>query len=159
MHFDRSQNAFSQALELMTGGVNSPVRAFQSVGGTPLFIDHAQGDTITDIDGNTLIDYVCSWGPGILGHAHPQVIQAVQKACVDGLTFGAPTRKESTLAQLVQQCYPAIEKLRLVNSGTEACMSAIRAARGYTHRDYIIKCIGVTMVIPMGYWSKPDRVY
>ncbi|RNM29375.1 glutamate-1-semialdehyde-2,1-aminomutase [Absicoccus porci] len=142
MHFDYSQQAFALASTLMPGGVNSPVRAFQSVGGTPLFINHAKGDKVTDIDGNTFIDYVCSWGPGILGHAHPQVIQAVQKACVDGLTFGAPTRKESTLAQLVQQCYPAIEKLRLVNSGTEACMSAIRAARGYTHRDYIIKCIG-----------------
>lgn len=142
MHFDHSEKAFAQASELMPGGVNSPVRAFQSVGGTPLFIDHAQGDKVTDIDGNTFIDYVCSWGPGILGHAHPQVIQAVQKACSQGLTFGAPTQKESELAQLVQQAYPAVEKLRLVSSGTEACMSAIRAARGYTHRDYIIKCIG-----------------
>ncbi|MDX8417259.1 glutamate-1-semialdehyde 2,1-aminomutase [Absicoccus intestinalis] len=142
MHFDHSEKAFAQASELMPGGVNSPVRAFQSVGGTPLFIDHAQGDKVMDIDGNTFIDYVCSWGPGILGHAHPQVIQAVQKACSQGLTFGAPTQKESELAQLVQQAYPAVEKLRLVSSGTEACMSAIRAARGYTHRDYIIKCIG-----------------
>lgn len=142
MHFDHSEKAFAQASELMPGGVNSPVRAFQSVGGTPLFIDHAQGDKVTDIDDNTFIDYVCSWGPGILGHAHPQVIQAVQKACSQGLTFGAPTQKESELAQLVQQAYPAVEKLRLVSSGTEACMSAIRAARGYTHRDYIIKCIG-----------------
>lgn len=142
MHFDHSEKAFAQASELMPGGVNSPVRAFQSVGGTPLFIDHAQGDKVMDIDGNTFIDYVCSWGPGILGHAHLQVIQAVQKACSQGLTFGAPTQKESELAQLVQQAYPAVEKLRLVSSGTEACMSAIRAARGYTHRDYIIKCIG-----------------
>lgn len=142
MHFDHSEKAFAQASALMPGGVNSPVRAFQSVGGTPLFIDHAQGDKVMDIDGNTFIDYVCSWGPGILGHAHPQVIQAVQEACSQGLTFGAPTQKESELAQLVQQAYPAVEKLRLVSSGTEACMSAIRAARGYTHRDYIIKCIG-----------------
>ena len=93
MHFDHSEKAFAQASELMPGGVNSPVRAFQSVGGTPLFIDHAQGDKVMDIDGNTFIDYVCSWGPGILGHAHPQVIQAVQKACSQGLTFGAPTQK------------------------------------------------------------------
>ena len=142
MHFDYSQQAFALASTLMPGGVNSPVRAFQSVGGTPLFINHAKGDKVTDIDGNTFIDYVCSWGPGILGHAHPQVIQAVQEACAQGLTFGTPTQKESELAQLVQQAYPTVEKLRLVSSGTEACMSAIRAARGYTHRDYIIKCIG-----------------
>lgn len=142
MRITQSQGLFEESVKWIPGGVNSPVRAFQSVGRTPLFIDHAAGSHITDVDGNAYLDYVCSWGPGILGHAHPQVVEAVQKACVDGLTFGAPTKKELILAQLICEAMPAIEKVRLVSSGTEAVMSAIRAARGYTKRDLIIKFKG-----------------
>lgn len=126
----------------MPGGVNSPVRAFNAVGRNPLFIDHAKGDRITDVDGNEFIDYVCSWGPGILGHAYPRVIEAVQRACTDGLTYGAPTAKESQLAEIIISKVPGVEMVRLVNSGTEAVMSAVRAARGYTGRDLIIKFTG-----------------
>lgn len=138
----KSDALFAQAKTLMPGGVNSPVRAFNAVGRTPLFIDHAAGDRITDVDGNEFIDYVCSWGPGILGHAHPKAIEAVKQACDGGLTFGAPTERESELAELIQDGYPLVEKVRLVNSGTEAVMSAVRAARGYTGRDLILKFIG-----------------
>lgn len=137
-----SKVLFEKSLEKIPGGVNSPVRAFCSVGGSPLFIKSAKADRIYDVDGNEFIDYVCSWGPGILGHAHPQVIEAVQRACVDGLTFGAPTEKELELAELITDAMPSIEKVRLVNSGTEATMSAIRTARGYTGRDMIIKFRG-----------------
>ena len=139
MNTQQSEQLFEVSRKKIPGGVNSPVRAFGAVGRTPLFIKNAKGSHITDEDGNTYIDYVCSWGPGILGHAHPQVIEAVQKACADGLTFGAPTRKEYELAELICEAMPSIEKVRLVNSGTEATMSAIRTARGYTGRDYIIK--------------------
>lgn len=126
----------------MPGGVNSPVRAFFAVHRNPLFIDHVKGSKIIDVDGNEYIDYVCSWGPGILGHADERVIEAVQKACEKGLTFGAPTEKEYILAELVQEIMPSMEMLRLVNSGTEAVMSAIRAARGFTGRDKIVKFRG-----------------
>ena len=139
---ENSKVLFEKSLEKIPGGVNSPVRAFGSVGGSPLFIKSANADHIYDVDGNEFIDYVCSWGPGILGHAHPQVIEAVKKACVDGLTFGAPTKKELELAELITDAMPSIEKVRLVNSGTEATMSAIRTARGYTGRDMIIKFRG-----------------
>ena len=142
MNTQQSEQLFKASQEKIPGGVNSPVRAFGAVGRTPLFIKNAKGSHITDEDGNTYIDYVCSWGPGILGHAHPQVIEAVQKACADGLTFGAPTRKEYELAELICEAMPSIKKVRLVNSGTEATMSAIRTARGYTGRDYIIKFKG-----------------
>ena len=136
MNTQQSEQLFKASQEKIPGGVNSPVRAFGAVGRTPLFIKNAKGSHITDEDGNTYIDYVCSWGPGILGHAHPQVIEAVQKACADGLTFGAPTRKEYELAELICEAMPSIKKVRLVNSGTEATMSAIRTARGYTGRDF-----------------------
>lgn len=142
MNTSRSEELYRIALDLMPGGVNSPVRAFGSVGRNPLFIDHAKGSYIYDVDGNKFIDYVCSWGPGILGHAHPEVIEAVVKACFDGLTFGAPTGKENKLAALIRDCVPSMEMVRMVNSGTEATMSAIRAARGYTGRDKIIKFKG-----------------
>ncbi|MBQ7429491.1 MAG: glutamate-1-semialdehyde 2,1-aminomutase [Butyrivibrio sp.] len=142
MNITRSQELFNHACTLMPGGVNSPVRAFNAVGRNPLFIDHAKGDRITDVDGNEFIDYVCSWGPGILGHAYPRVIEAVQRACTDGLTYGAPTAKESQLAELIISKVPGVEMVRLVNSGTEAVMSAVRAARGYTGRDLIIKFTG-----------------
>ena len=141
-NMENSKVLFEKSLEKIPGGVNSPVRAFASVGGSPLFIKSANADHIYDVDGNEFIDYVCSWGPGILGHAHPQVIEAVKKACVDGLTFGAPTKKELELAELITDAMPSIEKVRLVNSGTEATMSAIRTARGYTGRDMIIKFRG-----------------
>lgn len=138
----KSEELYKEALGLMPGGVNSPVRAFGAVGRNPLFIDHAKGAYVYDVDGNALIDYVCSWGPGILGHAHLEVIEAVVKACYDGLTFGAPTGKENTLAQMIKDCVPSMEMMRMVSSGTEATMSAIRAARGYTGRDKIIKFKG-----------------
>lgn len=142
MKIEKSEKLFAQSKQVIPGGVNSPVRAFQAVGRTPLFIKSAAGSHITDVDGNTYIDYVCSWGPGILGHAHPQVIEAVQRACADGLTFGAPTEKEYILAEMIREAMPSMDKVRLVNSGTEATMSAIRTARGYTGRDYIIKFKG-----------------
>lgn len=142
MNISMSEKLFEQSKAVIPGGVNSPVRAFRAVGRNPLFIQSARGSQITDVDGNTFIDYVCSWGPGILGHAHPQVIESVQRACADGLTFGAPTKKEYVLAEMIREAMPAMEKVRLVNSGTEATMSAIRTARGYTGRDYIIKFKG-----------------
>ncbi len=142
MHTEQSETLYKKACTLMPGGVNSPVRAFRSVGHTPLFIRSAKGDKLLDEDGNEWIDYVCSWGPGILGHAHPVVVEKVRQAALDGLTFGAPTKKETELAELVRHCMPSMEKLRLVNSGTEAVMSAVRAARGYTGRDKIVKFRG-----------------
>lgn len=138
----KSDDLFEQSKKRMPGGVNSPVRAFFAVKRNPLFIDHAKGSKIVDVDGNEYIDYVCSWGPGILGHADDRVIEAVQKACEKGLTFGAPTEKEYILAELVQQIMPSMEMMRLVNSGTEAVMSAIRAARGFTGRNKIVKFCG-----------------
>ena len=138
----KSEELYKIALDLMPGGVNSPVRAFGAVGRNPLFIDHAKGSYVYDVDGNKFIDYVCSWGPGILGHSHPEVLEEVVKACFDGLTFGAPTGKENQLAQFVQECVPSMEMMRMVSSGTEATMSAIRAARGFTGRDKIIKFKG-----------------
>lgn len=142
MKTERSEQLYKASCERMPGGVNSPVRAFYNVGRTPFFIERASGSSITDADGNTYIDYVCSWGPGILGHAHPRVIDAVQRACFDGLTYGAPTEKELVLADLVHQCMPSMEMMRMVNSGTEAVMSAIRVARGYTGRGMVVKFKG-----------------
>lgn len=139
---EKSQELFARAKKHIPGGVNSPVRAFGSVGRTPRFIQSAKGDRITDVDGNEMIDYVCSWGPGILGHAHPLVLEAVKDACDQGLSFGAPTTREVELAELIAELVPSMEVSRLVNSGTEAVMSAIRAARGYTGRDKIIKFKG-----------------
>lgn len=142
MNTAKSQQLFGKAKELIPGGVNSPVRAFGAVGGQPFFVEHAEGAWIVDVDGNRYIDYVCSWGPGILGHAHPRVIEAVKKVCEKGLTFGAPTAGEVELAELICTCVPHIETVRLVSSGTEAVMSAVRVARGYTGRDKIIKFEG-----------------
>ena len=138
----RSEQLFEEAKKHIPGGVNSPVRAFGAVGRTPRFIASARGDRIRDVDGNEMIDYVCSWGPGILGHAHPRVIRAVQQACEEGLTYGAPTEKEVRLAELIAELIPSMEVSRLVSSGTEAVMSAVRVARGYTKRDKIIKFKG-----------------
>lgn len=142
MKIQKSIVLFEQAKKRIPGGVNSPVRAFGAVGGSPLFIDHAKGSRIIDVDGNAYIDYVCSWGPCILGHAHPQVVEAVQRACTEGLSFGAPTRKEVVLADMIHEAMPTMEKVRLVSSGTEAVMSAVRVARGYTGRDFILKFKG-----------------
>jgi glutamate-1-semialdehyde 2,1-aminomutase len=126
----------------MPGGVNSPVRAFKAVGGTPFFVARGEGCYLWDVDGNRFIDFVCSWGPLILGHAHPEVVAAVKEAVERGTTYGAPTELEVALAEKIQQAFPSMEMLRLVNSGTEATMSAIRAARGYTGRKKIVKFEG-----------------
>lgn len=142
LHLEKSQAAFAEAKTLMPGGVNSPVRSYQRVDCDPPFIDHAKGSKIYDIDGNEYIDYVGSWGPMVVGHAHPKVVEALQKAVEKGTSYGAPTLLESDLAKMVMSVYPSIEKIRMVNSGTEATMSALRAARGYTGRDKIIKFIG-----------------
>ncbi|MBW0454639.1 MAG: glutamate-1-semialdehyde 2,1-aminomutase [Candidatus Kinetoplastibacterium crithidii] len=133
---------FKKASRFIPGGVNSPVRAFLSVGGTPKFIEKASGPYIWDIEGKKYIDYVGSWGPAILGHAHPEVIEAVTKAAKDGLSFGAPTKGEVILAEMLVSRIPSIDKIRLVNSGTEATMTAIRLARGYTGRTKIVKFEG-----------------
>ncbi|SDI13795.1 glutamate-1-semialdehyde 2,1-aminomutase [Pseudobutyrivibrio sp. 49] len=137
-----SHDFFEDAKQHIPGGVNSPVRAFRSVGQDPLFIDHAKGSHIFDVDGNEYVDYVCSWGPMILGHAYQPVIDAVKAACDNGLSYGAPTQKETVLAKLILEAVPFMDKVRLVNSGTEAVMSAIRVARGYTGKDKIIKFRG-----------------
>lgn len=142
MKTDKSKELYKKAKIFMPGGVNSPVRACNAVGRTPLFIERASGDKIYDVDGNEYIDYICSWGPNILGHSCPEVIEAVIKSCERGLTFGACHEGEIELAELIKKHIPSMEMLRLVNSGTEAVMSAIRAARGYTHRDKIIKFEG-----------------
>lgn len=137
-----STSLFNRAQQVIPGGVNSPVRAFKGVGGTPVFIQKAAGAYITDTDGKQYIDYVGSWGPMVLGHNHPAIIDAVLQAVPNGLSFGAPTEGEITLAELVCQLVPSIEMVRMVSSGTEATMSAIRLARGYTKRDKIIKFEG-----------------
>ena len=138
----KSQKAFLQAKDLIPGGVNSPVRSFQAVGGTPPFIASGQGATLTDIDGNTYIDFCQSWGASILGHAHPDVVSAVQKAVAKGTSFGAPTLQETKLAELVINAVPSVEQVRFVNSGTEATMSAVRLARAFTGRTKIMKFDG-----------------
>jgi glutamate-1-semialdehyde 2,1-aminomutase len=137
-----SHDFFEDAKQHIPGGVNSPVRAFRAVGLNPLFIDHAKGSHIFDVDGNEYIDYVCSWGPMILGHGYQPVIDAVKAACDNGLSYGAPTEKETVLAKLILEAVPFMDKVRLVNSGTEAVMSAIRVARGYTGKEKIIKFRG-----------------
>ncbi len=138
----RSQVLFEEAQQLIPGGVNSPVRAFRGVGGNPVFIDHAIGPYLYDVDGNRYLDYVQSWGPMILGHGHPAVLEAVTRASLRGFSFGAPTEAESALARLVIESVPSIEMVRFVNSGTEATMSALRLARAFTGRSKIIKFSG-----------------
>ncbi len=140
--YPRSAEAFSEARRYLPGGVNSPVRAFGGVGLKPLFIDRAKGAKIYDIDGNAYIDYVGSWGPMILGHAHPAVVRAINRAARKGTSYGAPTLAETELAQKIRDAFWSIEKLRLVSSGTEAVMTAIRLARGYKRKDLIIKMAG-----------------
>ncbi|TQS76157.1 glutamate-1-semialdehyde-2,1-aminomutase [Ornithinibacillus gellani] len=140
--FTNSIDAYKEAVDLMPGGVNSPVRAFKSVGMNPIFMDHAKGSKIVDIDGNTYIDYVLSWGPLLLGHADERVVKGLAEAAAKGTSFGAPTLLENKLAQLVIDRVPSIEMVRMVNSGTEATMSVLRLARGYTGRDKILKFEG-----------------
>ena len=138
----KSENLYAQAQQLIPGGVNSPVRAFNGVGGVPLFIERADGALLYDVDGKAYIDYVGSWGPMVLGHNHPAIRHAVIEAAERGLSFGAPTEMEVKMAELVTQLVPTMDTVRMVNSGTEATMSAIRLARGFTHRDKIIKFEG-----------------
>src|SRR5271165_4200655 len=142
MNRSKSEALFAQSQKLIPGGVNSPVRAFRSVGGTPAFIARGEGSRIFDVDGNEYIDYVCSWGPLVLGHRPKVVIDALQEVLEIGTSFGAPTGRELELAQLINQCVPSVEMVRLVNSGTEATMSALRVARGFTGRNLTIKFEG-----------------
>ena len=138
----RSEQLFAQALTYIPGGVNSPVRAFRAVGGQPFFVNKAKDARIWDVDGHEYIDYVCTWGPSILGHCHPKIIQAVQQTAEHGTSFGIPNPLEVTLAKLICSAVPSVQKVRMCNSGTEATMSAIRLARGFTRRDKIIKFEG-----------------
>jgi glutamate-1-semialdehyde 2,1-aminomutase len=138
----RSEALFAEASAVLVGGVNSPVRAFRGVGGTPVFFERAEGAFVVDVDGNRYVDYVLSWGPALLGHAHPKVIEAITQQATKGTSFGAPCGLEADLARLVQKTFPHCEKIRFVSSGTEACMSALRVARGVTGRDGLIKAEG-----------------
>ncbi len=138
----KSEALFAEALKYIPGGVNSPVRAFRAVGGQPFFVNRASGSHVFDVDGHEYIDYVGTWGPAILGHAHPKIIRAVQAAAEQGTSFGIPNPLEVTMAKLVCAAVPSVQKVRMCNSGTEACMSAIRLARGFTKRDKIVKFDG-----------------
>src|SRR3989454_2434869 len=138
----KSDALFAEALKYIPGGVNSPVRAFRAVSGQSFFVDRAKGAHVFDVDGNAYIDYVGTWGPAILGHAHPKIIKAVQDAAEDGTSFGIPNPLEVTMAKLICSFVPSVQKVRMCNSGTEATMSAIRLARGYTQREKIIKFDG-----------------
>ncbi len=142
MNRTQSETLFAEALKYIPGGVNSPVRAFRAVGGNPFFVNRARGSKIWDMDGNELIDYVCTWGPAILGHAHPKIISAVKTAAEFGTSFGIPNPLEVTMAKLICDLVPSVKKIRMTSSGTEACMSAIRLARGFARRDKIIKFDG-----------------
>ena len=138
----KSESLFKEAVKYIPGGVNSPVRAFGSIGEAPRFIERADGAYMVDVDGNRYLDYVCSWGPMILGHNHPEILVSVIEACKDGLSFGAATRKEVEMAEMICDIVPSIEMVRMVNSGTEAVMSAVRTARGFTGRNKIVKFMG-----------------
>ena len=138
----QSEKLFTEALKHIPGGVNSPVRAFRAVGGNPFFVNKARGARVWDVDGNELIDYVGTWGPAILGHAHPKIISAIKSAADHGTSFGIPNPFEVKMAKLICELVPSVQKVRMTNSGTEACMSAIRLARGFTKRDKIIKFDG-----------------
>jgi glutamate-1-semialdehyde 2,1-aminomutase len=140
--FERSRQLHEKARQIMPGGVNSPVRAFRAVGGNPLFIARGKGSKIYDVDGNEFIDYVGSWGPLILGHCHPEVMEALRGVLETGTSFGAPTEREVELAEMIRDAFPSVEKVRLTNSGTEATMSALRLARGFTGRSMILKFEG-----------------
>jgi glutamate-1-semialdehyde 2,1-aminomutase len=141
--YERSSQLFDEAQKFIPGGVNSPVRAFKSVGGHPIYLKSASGSYLYDEDGNNYIDFINSWGPQILGHAFPAVIDSIKAAADRGTSFGAPTELETSIAELITKMVPEIDQIRMVNSGTEACMSAIRLARGYTGADKIIKIHGM----------------
>ena len=138
MALNTSKRLFDRSKSRIPGGVNSPVRSYSSVGGTPPFIASANGSRITDVDGNSYIDYVMSWGPLILGHAHPDVVEAVRAQAGLGVSYGAPTELELELAEIITDAFGSIDLVRLVNSGTEACMTALRLARAYTGRDFLL---------------------
>ncbi|MEI7504279.1 MAG: aminotransferase class III-fold pyridoxal phosphate-dependent enzyme, partial [Paludibacter sp.] len=142
MNIENSKIAFKKACEIIPGGVNSPVRAFKSVGGQPILIAKGKGSKITDIDGNEYIDFISSWGPLILGHAYPPIVEAIQQAAELGTSYGAPTLQETEMAELIISMVPSVEMVRMVSSGTEATMSAIRLARGVTGRSKILKFAG-----------------
>ncbi len=142
MNTEKSKSYFQKAQKLIPGGVNSPVRACKSVGCDPLFVKKANGSTMTDVDSNEFVDFVCSWGPMILGHNHPAVVTAIQEALQNGTSYGAPTPSEIELAELVINAFPSMDKVRFVSSGTEATMSAIRLARGYTGKNIVVKFDG-----------------
>ena len=142
MHIEKSEILFARAQQSIPGGVNSPVRAFKSVGGTPLFMAKAKGAYLFDVDGNKYIDYIASWGPMILGHAHEKVTSGIQEKVLSGTSFGTPTALEVEMAELIKSMVPGLDMIRMVSSGTEACMSALRLARGYTGRHKFIKFIG-----------------
>lgn len=142
MLYQRSSALFDEAQRYIPGGVNSPVRAFRSVGGVPVFMKSAKGAYLTDADNRQYVDYINSWGPAIVGHTHPVVLEAIQKQAESGFSFGAPTELETEIAKLITSVVPNIDKIRMVSSGTEACMSAIRLARGYTGKDKFIKFEG-----------------
>ena len=148
----QSKQHFLRAQKSIPGGVNSPARAFGGVGGTPVVMDRADGPYLYDIDGNRYVDYIGSWGPHILGHRHPAVIDAIHTALAKGTSFGAPCELETELAELVIDAVPSIERVRMVNSGTEATMSAIRLARGFTGRNVLISLPGVTMGTSIACW-------
>jgi glutamate-1-semialdehyde 2,1-aminomutase len=155
MNDSKSSALFAKAKALIPGGVNSPVRAFKSVGRDPLFIARAAGSKIYDVDGNAYIDYVGSWGPMILGHCHPRVVEAIQQAARDGASYGAPTEKETVLAEMVCAAYPNIEMVRMVSSGTKATMSAIRLARASPAVTRSSNSTAAIMVTPTLCWSRP----
>ncbi len=142
LSFERSVADYQEAVKVIPGGVNSPVRAFKSVDMNPIFIEQGQGSVVTDVDGNRYIDYICSWGPLILGHAHPDVVRKVKETAEKGTSFGAPTELETKMAKMVTERMPSVDIVRMVNSGTEATMSAIRLARAYTKRTKILKFEG-----------------
>src|SRR5210317_2129256 len=142
MNTSKSSKEFIRAQKSIPGGVNSPVRAYKSVNCDPLVIARAKGTTIEDLDGNQYIDFVSSWGPLILGHAHPEILAAISKAAEKGTSYGAPTQYETEMAERIINIFPSVEMVRMVNSGTEATMSAIRLARGFTGKDLIVKFAG-----------------
>ena len=152
MNTQRSDALFARARRRIPGGVNSPVRAFKSVGRNPVFMARASGAHLWDVDGNRYVDYIGSWGPMILGHAHPRVIEAIVRAASQGTSFGAPTEAEVTMAELITQLVPSIDVVRMVNSGTEATMSAVRLARAFTKREHVIKFEGCYHGTPMPSW-------
>ncbi len=157
MNYQRSSALFKAAQKVIPGGVNSPVRAFKAVGGTPIFVERAKGAYLYDVDGNRYVDFIASWGPLILGHAYEPVLKAVTEKAALGTSFGMPTAIETELASLAVSMVPGIDKIRFVNSGTEACMSAIRLARGFTKKDKIIKFERSTKIWLIG--NKPRVGY